>query len=160
MLMSTQTLYQGHIVQLDIQDQRWEIVRHASAVAILAQREDGKMLCVRQYRVAIDRHTIEAPAGLIDTGETPLEAAQRELSEECNLGGSLTLLNRSYSSPGFCDEEVFIFRATDLFHNPGTPDADENIEVLWLDPKELLVQLRSGEVSSSTTTLAACLYAL
>jgi ADP-ribose pyrophosphatase len=156
---TTETLYTGKIVSLELQDSRWEIVRHAPAVAVVAMRE-GKILLVKQERRAVGTHTLEVPAGLIDPGETPLEAAQRELSEECNLGGTLELICRYIASPGFCDEEIFLFAATDLFENPGTPDEDEEIEVLWLEPSTVLAGMKSGEIVGSSTTIAGCLWAL
>ncbi|MBB6097997.1 ADP-ribose pyrophosphatase [Deinobacterium chartae] len=155
----TETLYEGKILRLQRLDARWEVIDHADAVAILALR-DSQMLVVRQYRPAIGKHTLEAPAGLIDPGETPLEAALRELSEEANLGGHLELLTRFYPSPGFSNEEVYLFEATDLFEKPGTPDEDEELEVLWMRPQHVLEALRSGEVAGSASTITAALFAL
>lgn len=156
---TTETLYTGKIVSLELQDSRWEIVRHAPAVAIVALKE-GKILLVKQLRRVVDAHTLEIPAGLIDPGETPLEAAQRELSEECNLGATLELISRYIASPGFCDEEIFVFAATNLYKNPGIPDEDEDIEVLWLEPETVLAGMKSGEIVGSSTTLVGCLWAL
>jgi len=153
----TKTMFDGHIVKLELMDGKWEIVRHAPAVGILALR-DGKMLCVRQQRRAVNAATLEVPAGLIDDGEAPEDAANRELSEEANLNGDLTLLTRFYSSPGFCDEFLYIFKAENLRDKPGTPDADEDITLEWHDPQWVLDALRDGrEVGSATTVTAALL---
>lgn len=155
----TKTIYQGKIVSLELQDGKWEIVRHADAVAILALRE-GKMLCVRQFRRAIGARTLEVPAGLIDAGESPEVAANRELSEEANLNGDMILLTRFYSSPGFCDEQLYVFRADNLREKQGTPDEDEHITLEWRDPREVLEALRAGTVPGSSTTVTAALLAL
>ncbi|MFN8509655.1 MAG: NUDIX hydrolase [Deinococcaceae bacterium] len=155
----TETLYTGPIFTLERIQDRWDVIRHSPAVAILAQK-DGRILIVRQHRIALGTETLEIPAGLIDPGETPLEAAQRELSEECNLGGKLTLISRYYASPGFCDEEVYVFSATDLFERIGEPDEDENIEVTWMDPRAVLSGLLDGSIKGSSTTLVGCLWAL
>jgi ADP-ribose pyrophosphatase len=156
----TKIIYEGHIVTLEVQEGKWEIVRHADAVAILAQREDGRMLCVRQTRRAVGRTTLEVPAGLIDDGEDPEAAARRELSEETNLTGDMTLLTRFYSSPGFCDEHLYVFRADNLRDEPGTPDDDEDITVEWHDPHDLLAALRDGREFGSSTTVTAALLAV
>ncbi len=158
-MSDTETIYQGHIVSLEVQEGKWEVVRHAPAVVVLALR-DGKMLCVRQFRRAIGAGTLEAPAGLIDPGETPEAAAARELSEEANLGGDLTLLTRFYSSPGFCDELLHVFRADNLREAPGTPDDDEDLTVEWHDPAEVLAWLRAGQELGSASTITAALFAL
>lgn len=155
----TQLIYDGKIVKLELQDGKWEVVRHASAVGILAMR-DGRMLCVRQHRRAIGADTLEVPAGLIDDGETPEEAARRELSEETNLTGDVTLLTRFYSSPGFTDELLYIFRADHLRDQPGTPDEDEDLTVEWHRPQDVLDALRDGREQGSATTVTAALLAL
>lgn len=155
----TKTIYQGHILSLEVQGGKWEIVRHAPAVAVLALRGD-QMLFVRQRRRAIGRDTLEAPAGLIEDGETPEQAADRELSEEANLKGDLTLLTRFYSSPGFTDELLYVFRAENLREAPGTPDADEQLTVEWHDPRAVLADLREGRVAGSASTVTAALFAL
>lgn len=157
---NTKTIYNGHIVKLEVQDGKWEIVRHKNAVAILLQNEAGQMLCVRQYRRAIDAYTLEAPAGLIDDGETPEAAARRELQEEAGLDADMELLSRFYVSPGFCDEELYVFRATHPRESRLPMDDDEDIEVVWQQPAELLAQLRGGAVKGSASTIAAALHAL
>ncbi|AFZ65806.1 NUDIX hydrolase [Deinococcus peraridilitoris] len=155
----TQTIYQGKIVSLEVQEGKWEVVRHAHAVAILALR-NGKMLCVRQLRRAVGAHTLEVPAGLIDDGETPEDAANRELSEETNLQGDMTLLTRFYSSPGFCDELLYVFLAENLRDAPGTPDEDEDLTIEWHDPHDVLSALRDGRELGSASTIAATLFAV
>ncbi len=159
-MSDTQTLYSGHIVRLELQDSKWEIVRHAPAVAILLLNEAGEMLCVRQFRRAIDEYTVEVPAGLIDSGEAPEAAARRELQEEAGLDADMTLLTRFYSSPGFCDEELYVFRAANARESRLPMDDDEDIEVLWLLPQTVLSGLRSGSLKGSATTVTAALLAL
>ncbi|PTA67370.1 NUDIX domain-containing protein [Deinococcus arcticus] len=157
----TQVIYDGHIVRLEVQDGKWEIVRHASAVAVLALNARGEMLLVRQQRRAIDAVTVEAPAGLIDEGESPETAARRELQEEAGLDGDMTLLTRFYSSPGFCDEELHVFEATGLRESKLPHDEDEEgIEVLWLPPAQVLAGLRSGSLVGSASTVTAALFGL
>ena len=157
---STIILYDGHIVRLELQDNKWEIVRHRDAVAILALDDQGRMLCVKQPRRPIDMETVEAPAGLIDEGETTEQAAHRELQEEAGIDGDMRLLTRFYTSPGFCDEEIFLFRATNMRESRLPMDDDEEIEVRWLPPAEVLAGLKDGSLTGSASTVTAALYAV
>lgn len=152
-------LYKGRILNLALEDEFYEIVEHANAVAVLTERE-GKVLFVRQYRPAIKSQTLEIPAGLIDPGETPEQAAGRELAEEAQLTGDLEYLNAFYLSPGYCDEKLFIFRATNLAPAYAEPDEDEDITVEWLDPRAVLADSREGKIEISATALAGILFHL
>ncbi|MFC4455657.1 NUDIX hydrolase [Deinococcus sonorensis] len=156
----TQVIYRGHLLQLEVEAGKWEIVRHANAVAVLALDEQGRMLCVRQERRAIGQATVEAPAGLIDDGETPEQAAVRELQEEAGLKADMTLLTRFYTSPGYCDEEIFLFQASNLQESRLPMDDDEDIEVLWLPPQQVLDELKAGTLTGSASTVTAALYAV
>ena len=97
--------YEGH----DGVTRTWETVNRKNsrgAVGILATMKDsGEIVLIRQYRPPLDRFAIEFPAGLIDDGEEPGEAALRELREETGYKGELKKLSdRAYSSPGLTDE--------------------------------------------------------
>lgn len=153
-----QYLYKGRILNLALEGP-YEIVEHAHAVAILAERE-GKVLFVRQYRPAIGVSTLEIPAGLIDPGETPAEAAKRELAEEAQLTGDLEYLTGFYLSPGFCDEKLHVFRATNLTPAYAQPDDDEDITVEWHDPTQVLHDSREGKVEISASAMAGILFYL
>lgn len=158
-MADTEVLYDGKIVRLERLEGRWEVVRHAPAVVVLALNEQGEMLLVRQWRPTVQAFTLEAPAGLIDPGEEPTQAARRELQEETGFDGEMRLLTRFYSSPGFCDEELFVFQATNLRESRLPMDEDEDIETLWRLPQEVLRGLRDGSVVGSASTVTAALYA-
>ncbi|WP_291423066.1 NUDIX domain-containing protein [Deinococcus sp.] len=151
----TQVLYEGHILRLEVIGGKWEIIRHADAVAILALNERGEMLLVRQSRLAIGQTTLEAPAGLIEAGESPEAAARRELQEEAGFDADMTLLTRFYSSPGFCDEQLYVFEAARLRESRLPMDEDEDIEVVWMTPQAVLDGLRNGSVVGSASTMSA-----
>lgn len=152
-------IFDGKIIRLVIVDGKWEVVEHASAVAILITR-GRQVLGVRQERVAVKRSTWEIPAGLIDPGEEPATAAARETAEEVQLGGRLELITRFYVSPGFTDEEVFLYELHDPVTAPGEPDPDERLTPEWLDAYEAWQAIRDGELASSGVTVAALQHVL
>lgn len=149
-------LYRGRILSLALEG-RYEIVEHKPAVAVVAVR-DGRMLFVRQHRPAVDLAPLEIPAGLIEPGEDPLEAARRELAEETGLAGDLAPLFSYYVSPGFTDEKTHVFLASNLRETQAAPDEDEEIEVVWLEPERALAMHQKGEVEFSATGLVGVLY--
>ena len=108
-----------------------QVVIHPGAVAIVAH-DERVLFMVRQPREAVgEADLLELPAGKLDiAGETPLECAQRELGEEIGRSaGNWRELKRFYTSPGFTNEEVHLFLATELYEVESEPDADERIEV-------------------------------
>jgi ADP-ribose pyrophosphatase len=148
-----ESVYRGRILELVIQDDHWEIVRHADAVAVLAQDAQGRVLGVSQWRPAVGVRTWELPAGLIDAGETPLAAAARELAEEAQLGGTLTPITAGFVSPGFTTEKVHLFHAQDLHPCSATPDSDEALEIRWMDAESAWQAIAKGELHASVITL-------
>lgn len=152
-------IFRGRIVTLVTLDDRWEVVEHAPAVAVLALR-DGRVLGVRQFRPAVGRDSWELPAGLVDPGERPLDAAARELAEEAQLAGDLELLQRIHTSPGFTDEVVYLFRARALVAAHGRPDADEELTVEWRDPERVWEDVAADRLVTSAPTLVGVRHAL
>ena len=121
-----------------------EVVLHPGAVAVVALDESGRVLVVEQERPALQARTLEIPAGRLEPGEDPREAAARELEEETGLRAeSLTLLHTVWPAPGFCSEQVHLFEARGL--RPAgpdrlQPDADEDLVVRWSSPADLIAQ--------------------
>ena len=112
----------------------------------------------RAGRPAVGLAPLEIPAGLIEPGEDPLEAARRELAEETGLSGDLTYLFSYFVSPGFTDEKTHVFLAENLKEVEAHPDEDEAIEVVWMRPEEALERHQRGEVEFSATGLVGVLY--
>lgn len=166
-LLNSTTLYKGNILTLkrDIvrtssgQEAPREIVLHSDAVGILAVQND-QVLLIQQYRHAIEKILTEIPAGLMESGETPIETARRELQEETGyLAHKLTPLCKGVLSPGFCNETIHIFLATDLEFKGIQLDEDEEIEVLKTPIQTFADWVQKGEIVDAKTVLAYYAYA-
>jgi ADP-ribose pyrophosphatase len=124
------TLWKGErfaVVEVD----GYEVADTPDAVAVVAFDAEDRVVLVRQRRPAAGAELLELPAGLIDEGETPLEAAQRELREETGLrGGEWRELTAFWSSPGFTNEHVSVFEATGLEEGEPEPDQNESLELV------------------------------
>lgn len=158
------SIYKGNITEyvvktVELPDGRRatrEIVLHDDASAVIAFI-DGKLLCVEQFRKPLERTSIEIPAGLIDQGETPLEAAQRELEEETAYQAkNWSEVTSFYNTPGFCNEKLTIFEVSELVavDNPLAQDEDENLRVMTLTLEEAWGLMESGRICDSKTVFA------
>jgi ADP-ribose pyrophosphatase len=137
---------------------RRDVIRHSGSVAILPVHDDGRVILIRQYRCAYGKQVIEVPAGRIDRGETPLQAAKRELREEVGLGArKWQRLLRILPSPGFCDEAVTIYRATGFFESPAEADPDERIQVMDMPARAALDLVERGRIEDGKTVVALLL---
>lgn len=135
----------------------YEIADTPDAVAIVALDAEGRIVLVRQRRVATGTKLLELPAGLIDEGETPIETARRELREETGLrGGRWRELAAFWTSPGFMNERVTVFAAAGLEEGEPEPDEGEELEVVRWSLAE--VKARIGELEDATTLVGLLLY--
>ncbi|OAB44204.1 ADP-ribose pyrophosphatase [Paenibacillus glacialis] len=160
--LSTQPIYEGRIISLQIDTVRLpdgktatrEVVRHPGAVAVLALHE-GKMLVVDQFRQPMGRCEIEIPAGKLEPGEDPLEAAVRELEEETGYRcGEIKLLQSFYTSPGFADELIHLYVTQDLEIGEMAPDEDEFLELSEITLEEAYRYIQEGRISDAKTIMA------
>jgi ADP-ribose pyrophosphatase len=137
------------------------VVHHPGAVTIVPVDQDRKVTLVRQYRTAVDRMVLEAPAGTRDVGGEPLEeTARRELAEEAGLEAqSMDLLMGTFNTPGFSDQHTSIFLATGLSPCPvdrrGAEEHFMTIEVISLDDVDSLIA--DGTLVDETTVLGLLL---
>ena len=127
------------------------VVRHAPVVVLIPLPAPGQVILIRQYRASIARETWELPAGGIEPGETEEQAARRESEEEIALvPHQLERLGAWFPSPGFCDEEMIFFRATDLRppspDSTHSPDEDEQIKVRIFTTQEAQAMVARGEI--------------
>lgn len=133
------------------------VVHPGGAVAILPVEGDDCYL-IRQYRFAIDDYILEAPAGTIDEGEDPPETAHRELIEETGMKAE-TFVSKGwiYPSPGYTDEQIWLYLASDL--SPSSEykmDDDEIIDVVRVPIKDLWPMIADGRIVDAKTICLIC----
>ena len=136
---------------------KWDLIDHKGAAAVVAVREDGKLLMVRQYRNALERETLEIPAGKLDHGpdEDPAECAKRELSEETGYDAEhWQKLISIATTPGFSDEIIHLYKAWGLQKFAQHTDEDEFIGVQAFSPAELRRMVADGELYDAKTLCA------
>ena len=130
----------------------WDFIHHDGAAAVLPVTDDGKILMVRQYRNALDRDTLEIPAGKLDAPDEPkIECAYRELEEETGY---------RTEQMAFCDEAIDIFVARNLIPSHQHLDEDEVIDVEPWELKDLLELIYSGKMTDAKTVAAITAYAV
>jgi ADP-ribose pyrophosphatase len=147
----------------DVVVERWddrerEIVDHPGAVAVVAIDDEGCVNLVRQLREATRGELVELPAGTLDKeGESPLDAAKRELREECGLtGGAWHELVSYWTAPGFVRERMTVFVAEGCVRGEPSPDEGEEVELVRWRVAELESRLR--EIEDGKTLIGLLLY--
>lgn len=158
---ASEKIYDGKILHVE----RWqvtcpdgqtaprEIVLHNGAAAVVPVFDDGTTILVRQHRVAIDRVTLEIPAGKLDgPDEDPLDCAVRELGEETGLTAEkMTLLTSLFTTPGFCTEKIAIYLATGLSQGSMHLDDDEFLGLVRMPLEDAVGMVMRGEIRDGKT---------
>jgi ADP-ribose pyrophosphatase len=135
------------------------IIRHPGASAVVPYLSDPKgqdpqLLLLRQYRYAGGGYLYEIPAGVRDPGESPLECARRELFEETGCtAAAVEELCAMYMTPGYSDEKIHLFMATELTRGEAAPEADEFAEPAVVPLSRALSMIQSGEIEDAKTAL-------
>lgn len=154
-------IYKGNIIDIykmtvtlpDGRTATRDIVRHPGA-AVVIPYSDGSLYLVKQFRKPIDKCTLELPAGKLDNNEDPFECAVRELKEETGLeSDNIRHLISVHSTPGFSDEILHVYLATDLREGDSCCDPDEFISTLKLPVGELIKMVLNGEITDSKTII-------
>ena len=138
----------------------WDYIGHKGAAAVVPVREDGKLLMVRQYRNALDRYTLEIPAGGLNGSDEPTrDAAARELEEETGYrSDELEWLITIRTTVAFCNEKIDIYMAKNLIRTEQHLDEDEFIHVEAYSIEELTQMIMEGKIEDSKTIAAIMCY--
>ena len=162
-MVTSQQVFKGRILDVRVdkvalpngRQSTREIVHHPGGVAILALDGEGRVLTVTQYRYAYGKMLLEIPAGKLEPGEDPREAAVRELREETGaVAGCFEPLGEIYPSPGYCDEIIRLYLARDLTFGDTDPDEDEFL-TLWPIPfPQMVEKILAGEITDAKTVAA------
>lgn len=156
--IETRRIYDGKILSLRVDTismpngaiSMREIIEHGNAVVLVPIDDEGRVLLVRQYRKPVEQALLELPAGNMEAGEDPQAAATRELREETGfLPGKLERLGGFYAAPGYCQEYLHLFLATDLRPDPLPADFDEDLELVVTPWPEVPSLLESGAICDS-----------
>jgi ADP-ribose pyrophosphatase len=149
------TLEVDHVVEPGGVEVDREVVRHPGSAVILPITVGGDLVLVRQYRYAVGEFLWEVPAGHMNAGESPEEAARRELVEETGYyPRRLQKLLDFYPAPGFTDEKLHLFRATELEERGARPEEDENIEIRLFPVNEVLRMASARGIRDAKTLVA------
>jgi len=137
-----------------------EVVHHPGSAVIIPAFPNGTVALVRQYRHPALRYLLEAPAGTLNHGERPEEGAARELEEELGfVAGKMEKLSEFYVSPGFCEEKMWVYLATDLTATAQRLEDDELLEVVRMPVQQALEMITDGEIDDAKTIIGLMLAA-
>lgn len=161
--MKEKEIYDGLIFRLvqrevKIHDKTYlrDIIHHPGGVGVLCVVDD-KILLVKQYRHAIEKETLEIPAGKLEYNEDPRECGIRELNEETGYEcEEFELVQSIVSTPGFCDERIWIFQANGIKKTTHrlAMDESEDLNELWIPLEEAYTKINTGEIDDAKTVVA------
>src|SRR5436190_9729690 len=166
-IINSQKVYEGRVFNVTVDTvsegeltyQR-EVVHHRGSAVIVPVFEDGTVVLVRQYRHPAVRYLMEVPAGTLADGERPDAGAARELQEELGLvAARLERLSEFFVSPGFCEEKMWVYLATELSEGKQLLDEDEVLEIVRLPIVDALEMITSGEIQDAKTIIGLMLAA-
>lgn len=164
--LSSEQIYQGRMIDYVIETVELpngkvstrEIVRHSGAVAVMPLTAEGKMVFVEQFRKPIEKTLLEVPAGKIDSTDiSPRETGMRELEEETGYqADSFEFVKTFYTTPGFTDEVLHLYKASGLSKQEGplTLDEDEFLEIKELTFEEAWQAYEDDQIADAKTIMA------
>ena len=166
-ILSSQKIFDGRVFKVTVDTiaegeltyQR-EVVHHGGSAVIIPVHDDATVVLVSQYRHPAVRYLLEAPAGTLADRERPEAGAARELQEELGLvAGRLEKLSEFFVSPGFCEEKMWVYLATELSEGKQFPDEDEVLEIVRIPIADALEMITSGEIQDAKTIIGLMLAA-
>jgi ADP-ribose pyrophosphatase len=132
-----------------------EVINHPGGVAVVAFKDKDTILLVEQFRKPIESNLLELPAGKLEYGEDPETCGIRELEEETGYKAkSFSYLGKIVTSPGFCDEYIYLYKAEDLFLGNMNLDEDEFLNVKELSLDEVKENIVNGKIIDAKTICA------
>lgn len=159
--LKSKTVFNGRLLRVEVIDVKVhngrrsirEIVRHPGAAVVLAQLVDGRFVFVRQFRKAVEKTILEVVAGGLEKGESPVDCARRELSEETGYTAmKLVSLGTVYPAPGYTDEVLHLyFAVTGRVRGIGSPDDDERLAVEHFSEKQVDRMISDGRIHDAKT---------
>jgi ADP-ribose pyrophosphatase len=163
-VLSSQRVFDGKVFDIDRDRLKMpngrelvvDVVRHPRSVVLVPVPEPGHVILIRQYRYAVNRWLWELPAGSVDEGEEPEQAAHRECHEEIGqVPATIVRLGALFPTPGYCDEEMLFFRLSGLSvpAEPAVPDEDEDIEPKTFTLADAREMVRRGEITDMKTVV-------
>jgi ADP-ribose pyrophosphatase len=166
--LSHERVYDGKVFDVDCDKVRMpngrtvtvDVVRHSKSVVLVPIPEPGHIILIKQYRYAVNSFLWELPAGSVDEGETPEQAARRECHEEIGkVPSTIVRLAAMYPTPGYCDEEMLYFRVSSLEEptEAAAQDEDEDIEVKTFELRDAREMVRRGEIVDMKTVVGLTL---
>lgn len=165
--LDSKTVFSGRVFSVTVDTVREgdktyvrEVVHHPGSAVIMPAFDDGTIALVRQYRHPAVRYLLELPAGTLNDKERPEDGAARELEEELGLvAGRLEKISEFFVSPGFCEEKMWLYLATDLTETQQRLEDDELLEVVRLPIDRALQMITDGEIEDAKTIIGLMLAA-
>ncbi len=164
-IISTEEIYHGRVFDVSVatiregdQTYKREIVHHPGSAVIIPVFDDGTVALVKQYRHPALRYLLEAPAGTLSAPETPEVGAARELEEELGVvAGRMEKLTEFFVSPGFLEEKMWVYLATDLTETKQNLDEDEALEIVRVSFVRAMEMISDGEIEDAKTIIGLML---
>ena len=159
-ILQSKTVYDGKLIKLRVDrvvepggvTAVREVVCHAGSVVVLPRLADGRVILVRQFRYAAGRHLWELVAGGIEPGESPRQAARRELIEETGYRArTFKPLLDFFPSPGILNERMYLVEAKGLIRGESKPESDERLELATFTTAQLRKMLRAKQIKDAKT---------
>ena len=165
--LSSQPIYEGRAVKLrvdtvstpDGRETTREIVEHSDCIAVVAIDADGNVLLVNQFRKPVEKELLEIPAGGIEEGEDPVTTVRREMQEETGyLPQKVKKLGGFYSAPGYCNEYLHPYLATDLTPSQLYAEDTEGIKLVRVSVSQIPALITSGRICDSKSIVGLLIY--